>query len=38
LIVGRRPEGIRSRAEVEAWCDKADGTKTVVGSASAIEL
>lgn len=38
LIVERRPEGIRSRAEVEAWCDKADGTKTVVGSASAIEL
>ena len=38
LIVGRRPEGIRSRAEVEVWCDKADGTKTVVGSASAIEL
>jgi acyl dehydratase len=38
LIVGRRPEGIRTRAEVEVWCDKADGTKTVVGSASAIEL
>jgi len=37
-IVGRRPEGIRSRAEVEVWCDKADGTKTVVGTASAIEL
>ncbi len=38
LIVERRPEGKRSRAEVEAWCEKADGTKTVVGSASAIEL
>ncbi len=37
-IVERRREGIRSRAEVEVWCDKADGTKTVVGSASAIEL
>jgi hypothetical protein len=38
LIVERRPEGSRSRAEVEAWCDKADGTKTVVGTASALEL
>ena len=38
LIVERRPEGQRSRAEAEVWCDKADGTKTVVGSASAIEL
>jgi acyl dehydratase len=38
LIVERRPEGSRSRAEVDAWCDKADGTKTVVGTASALEL
>jgi acyl dehydratase len=37
-IVERRPEGKRTRAEVEVWCDKADGTKTIVGSASAIEL
>jgi len=37
-IVERRPEGQRSRAEAEVWCDKADGTKTVVGSASALEL
>ncbi len=38
LIVERRPEGNRTRAEVEAWCEKADGTKTIVGTASAIEL
>lgn len=37
-IVERRPEGRRTRAEVEVWCDKADGTKTVVGTASALEL
>ena len=38
LIVERRPEGKRTRAEVEVWCDKADATKTIVGTASAIEL
>jgi acyl dehydratase len=38
LIVERRAEGKRSRAEAEAWCEKADGTKTIVGSASALEL
>jgi acyl dehydratase len=38
LIVERRPEGKRTRAEVEVWCEKADGTKTIVGSASALEL
>jgi len=37
LIVERRPEGRRHRAQVEVWCEKADGTKTVVGSASAVE-
>lgn len=37
-IVSRTPEGKRTRAEVEVWCDKADGTKTIVGSASALEL
>ena len=37
-IVERRPEGNRTRAEVEAWCEKAGGTKTVVGTASAIEM
>ena len=38
LIVERRSEGKRSRAEVEVWCDKADATKTIVGVASALEL
>jgi len=37
-IVERTPEGKRIRAEVEVWCDKSDGTKTIVGSASALEL
>jgi acyl dehydratase len=37
-IIERRPEGRRTRAEVEVWCEKADGTKTIVGGASAIEL
>jgi acyl dehydratase len=38
LIVERRPEGKRTRAEVEVWSEKADATKTIVGTASAIEL
>jgi len=38
MIVERRPEGKRARAEVEVWCEKADGTKTIVGAASALEL
>jgi len=37
-IVARTPEGKHTRAEVEVWCDKSDGTKTIVGSASALEL
>jgi 3-hydroxybutyryl-CoA dehydratase len=37
-ILERRPEGKRTRAEVEVWCEKSDGTKTIVGSASALEL
>jgi acyl dehydratase len=37
-ILARHPEGQRTRAEVEVWCEKADGTKTIVGTASAIEL
>ncbi|HKV56369.1 MAG TPA: hypothetical protein VJN94_17175 [Candidatus Binataceae bacterium] len=37
-IVERHPEGERTRADVEVWCEKADGTKTIVGSASALEL
>ncbi|HUO04632.1 MAG TPA: MaoC family dehydratase [Candidatus Binataceae bacterium] len=38
LIIERRPEGKRTRAIAEVWCEKADGTKTIVGSASALEL
>jgi acyl dehydratase len=37
-IIERHPEGSRTRAEVEVWAEKADGTKTIVGTASAIEL
>lgn len=37
-ITARNPEGSRTRAEVEVWTEKADGTKTIVGTASAIEL
>ena len=37
-ILQRRPEGDRVRAEVEVWCEKSDGTKTIVGTASALEL
>jgi acyl dehydratase len=32
------PEGVRQRAHLEVWCDKADGAKTVVGTASAVVL
>ncbi|MCH7836589.1 MAG: MaoC family dehydratase N-terminal domain-containing protein [Chloroflexi bacterium] len=31
------PEGRRRRAQVQVWCEKPDGTKVVVGSASAIQ-
>jgi acyl dehydratase len=37
-ILERKREGARSRAEVEVWCEKSDGTKTVVGTGSALEL
>jgi acyl dehydratase len=37
-IIERRAEGRRTRAMVEVWCEKADGTKTIVGTASALEL
>jgi acyl dehydratase len=32
------PEGARRRAHLEVWCEKADGTKTIVGTASAVVL
>ncbi len=38
VVVGRRAEGRRERADCEVWCEKADGTKVVVGTASAVEL
>jgi acyl dehydratase len=37
-ILARHREGDRMRAEVEVWTEKADGTKTIVGTASALEL
>jgi acyl dehydratase len=37
-IIERRPEGNRTRAEVEVWCEKTDGTVTIIGTASALEL
>jgi acyl dehydratase len=37
-IIERRREGDRKRAEVEVWTEKADGIKTIVGTASALEL
>jgi len=30
------PEGSRERANLDVWCEKADGTKVVVGAASAM--
>jgi len=30
------PEGPRQRAHLQIWCEKADGTKAVIGSASAL--
>jgi hypothetical protein len=32
------PEGTRRRAHLEVWCEKDDGTKTIVGTASAVVL
>ena len=29
-------EGSQARAHLDVWCEKADGTKVVVGTASAI--
>lgn len=38
VILNRRAEGCRTRADCEVWCEKADGTKVVVGTASALEM
>ena len=32
------PEGSRRRAQLEVWCQKEDGTKVVVGTASALQV
>jgi len=37
IITGRRVEDGRTRAEVTVFCEKADGTKIIVASASALE-
>jgi acyl dehydratase len=37
-ILQRQPEGKRTRCEAEVWCEKEDGTVTVVGTASALDL
>jgi acyl dehydratase len=37
IITGRRVEGGQTRAEVTVFCEKADGTKVIVASASALE-
>jgi acyl dehydratase len=36
IVREETPEGSRRRAQLQIWCEKADGTKVVVGSASAI--
>jgi acyl dehydratase len=35
-VRGERAEGRKTRVELDVWCEKADGTKVVVGSASAL--
>jgi len=30
-------EGARRRAHLDVWCEKADGTVTIIGTASAIQ-
>jgi acyl dehydratase len=37
VVTGRTPEGDRTRAEVAVFCEKADGTKIIVATASALE-
>ncbi len=38
VIRERVPEGNATRAIVDMWCEKDDGTKTIVGTASALEM
>jgi hypothetical protein len=30
------PEGAKTRVHVDVWCEKPDGVKTIVGTASAL--
>ena len=36
-VTARTTEGERQRAHLRVWCEKPDGTKAVVGTASAVE-
>lgn len=36
-VTARTPEGERQRSQLRVWCEKPDGTKAVVGTASAVE-
>ncbi|HKD68103.1 MAG TPA: hypothetical protein VKB84_14760 [Candidatus Binataceae bacterium] len=38
VISHRHAEGDKTRADCEVWCEKADGVKVVVGTASALEM
>ncbi len=37
IVRERTREGSKSRARVDVWCEKEDGTKVVVGTASGVE-
>jgi hypothetical protein len=37
LVTGVTAEGRRERAHLQVWCEKGDGTKVTVGSASALQ-
>jgi acyl dehydratase len=37
VVTEERPEGEATRAELRVWCEKADGTKITVGTASALK-
>jgi acyl dehydratase len=36
-VTALTPEGSRRRAHLQVWCEKDDGTKVVVGTASAVQ-
>jgi acyl dehydratase len=37
VVTGETPEGPATRAELQVWCAKEDGTKVTVGTASALK-